>query len=97
MPPRDWEKVRAEQRQRARGVERLSGTGYTRELVARAAKGVASAERFIHEAQRWEPLEDVVERSINTIWLEQIHPGEPRETRAERMARTRSILDACED
>lgn len=97
MPPRDWEKVRADQRQRARGVERLSGAGYTRELVARAIRGVASAERFIQEAQRWEPLEDAVERSITTVWLDQRHPGEPRETRAERMAHTRSILDSCED
>jgi hypothetical protein len=89
MPPRNWEKVRAEQRQRARGVERLSGTGYTLELVARASMGAASAERFIQEAQRWEPMEQVAERNtaLEERRMANKGSGEP----------LRSILDACED
>lgn len=83
MAKMNLEKLAAERRMKRRGVEQVSGTGYTVDLASRANAGARSAERFIHEAKGWGPVEDVVERNAAA--------------RAPQEAHIRAILDACED
>lgn len=89
MAPKSLEDLKTEQRQRKRGRERLSDTGFTRQLEALANAKVDKAEAFIKEAERWRPIEEIAER--NTVFEERRRAnkgsGEP----------LRSILDACDD
>lgn len=97
MAKMNLEKLAAERRMKQRGAEHVRDSGFTRALRGQMNANVDKAERFIQEAKRWGPIEDVVERTIQSVWLDRFHPNDARETRAQRMAHTRAILEACED
>jgi len=91
MTSMDFEKAARNRREKERGAEHLHSSGLA--MVRRAIDG-RHATRLAETLERWRKEPSIEEQVLIDEATVLLSTGE---TRAERNAHTRAILDACED